>query len=201
MATSYQIRKAKGLCTKCGSTRDNETQKCSGCREKDNLQNKKSMQRLRDKRVDKSQCICCGANCDNYTCDLCGQRCRSYQKQPSNRNRSRARQRERESSDAQFKLRRRLRSRFTQAIKGSYKAGSAVHDLGCSIEFLKQYLESQFQDGMTWDNHGKWHIDHIKPLSSFDLQDREDLLEACHYTNLQPLWAKDNLRKGDKYDF
>ena len=86
------------------------------------------------------------------------------------------------------------------ALKGNYKNGSAVKDLGCSIDELKTYLESKFQLGMTWDNWSKdgWHIDHIKPLSSFDLTDKKQLLEACHYTNLQPLWATDNLSKGDK---
>jgi desulfoferrodoxin (superoxide reductase-like protein) len=56
---------------------------------------------------------------------------------------------------------------------------------------------------MTWDNWTTdgWHIDHIKPLASFDLTDRKQLLEACHYTNLQPLWAKDNLIKSDKIIF
>jgi hypothetical protein len=95
-----------------------------------------------------------------------------------------------------------LRSRMNSCIKGLYKSGSAVRDLGCSIEFLKTYLESQFQSGMTWENWSMngWHIDHILPLSSFDLTDREQLLKACHYTNLQPLWAKDNLSKGKKYD-
>jgi len=53
---------------------------------------------------------------------------------------------------------------------------------------------------ITWENHSRagWHIDHIKPLISFDLIEREQFLEACHYTNLQPLWAKENLRKGSK---
>ncbi len=56
------------------------------------------------------------------------------------------------------------------------------------------------KDTMTWDNYGLygWHIDHIKPLASFDLTDREQFLEACHYTNLQPLWAEENLSKGNK---
>ena len=74
----------------------------------------------------------------------------------------------------------------------------------CKIEKrvaeLRDYLESKFQPGMTWDNWttNGWHIDHIKPLASFDLTDREQFLRACHYTNLQPLWAIDNLKKGSK---
>ncbi len=91
-----------------------------------------------------------------------------------------------------------LRARFRAALKGNYKVGSAVRDLGCSIDELKTRLESKFINGMTWTNYGEWHIDHIKPLSKFDLTNREQLLEACHYSNLQPLWAFDNLSKGNK---
>ena len=78
--------------------------------------------------------------------------------------------------------------------------GSAVRDLGCSVEELKRHLEKQFQPKMNWENYGLygWHIDHIKPLVNFDLTNREQFLEACHYTNLQPLWAEDNLSKGAK---
>lgn len=90
-----------------------------------------------------------------------------------------------------------IRSRLNKAIKANYKAGSAVSNLGCSIEFLKTYLELKFTPGMTWSNYGKWHIDHIRPLSSFDLTDPKDIKIACHYTNLQPLWAKENIRKSD----
>jgi hypothetical protein len=106
----------------------------------------------------------------------------------------------RRKTDIQFKLQAILRSRLYSAVKDNRKKGSAVKDLGCTIEQLKQHLESKFQPGMSWDNHtlDGWHIDHIKPLSSFDLSDRKQLLEACHYTNLQPLWAKDNLTKSDK---
>jgi len=103
------------------------------------------------------------------------------------------------NNDINFKLRSLLRCRLNAVIRGS-KKGSAVRDLGCSIEELKLYLEPKFQDGMTWDNWGKysWHVDHIVPLASFDLSDPEQLKKACHYTNLQPLWAYDNLSKGDK---
>lgn len=97
-----------------------------------------------------------------------------------------------------FKIASNLRSRLWAALKGNNKTGSAVRDLGCSIEHLRQWLEFQFQPGMTWDNYGKWHIDHIKPLASFDLTNRNQLKAACHYTNLQPLWAVDNLRKGSR---
>jgi len=68
----------------------------------------------------------------------------------------------------------------------------------CKVDELKEYLESQFEEGMTWDNWSRdgWHIDHIVPLSFFDLIDSEQVKKACHYTNLQPLWAEDNLRKS-----
>jgi hypothetical protein len=116
------------------------------------------------------------------------------------RPRANVRLKERLKSDIHLKLKVRLRKRFWQSLKHSYKSGSAVKDLGCTVEELKTYLENKFQPGMTWDNYGYygWHIDHIKPLATFDLTNREQWLEACHYTNLQPLWAKDNLSKGDK---
>ena len=103
-------------------------------------------------------------------------------------------------TNIQHKLSKLLRSRLWDALQGDLKSGSAVKDLGCSIEELKICLESKFQEGMSWDNWTSdgWHIDHIKPLASFDLTDRNQLIQACHYTNLQPLWAKDNFSKGDK---
>jgi hypothetical protein len=91
-----------------------------------------------------------------------------------------------------------LRNRLNRAIKRNSAAGSAVRDLGCSIEQLKIHLEAQFAPGMSWDNWGEWHIDHIKPLSAFDLTDRAQFLAACNYSNLQPLWEAENLRKSNK---
>jgi len=57
-------------------------------------------------------------------------------------------------------------------------------------------LKSNFKPGMSWDNYGEWHIDHIKPLILFDLTKRSQMLKAVHYTNLQPLWANENISKG-----
>lgn len=100
--------------------------------------------------------------------------------------------------DINFKLACNLRTRLYVSLKNNQKVGSAVRDLGCSIPELKIYLESKFQDGMSWENWGVhgWHIDHIIPLDSFNLQNREEFLKACHYTNLQPLWANENIIKS-----
>ena len=104
--------------------------------------------------------------------------------------------RHRTKTDINFRLASNLRHRLWKSIK----TGSHVKDLGCSIDQLKTHLESKFTDGMSWDNYGSkgWHIDHVIPLSSFDLKDREQFLKACHYSNLQPLWAMDNILKGNR---
>lgn len=106
----------------------------------------------------------------------------------------------RRKDNIEFKLRHNLRARLRMAILNEQVKGSAIGDLGCPISELKTYLESLFQEGMSWENYGKygWHIDHIIPLASFVLTNPDEFKKACHYTNLQPLWAKDNLRKGSK---
>ena len=120
-----------------------------------------------------------------------------YQKE--NRDKISSRKRERCIKDVNYRLNCSLRCRLRNAIVGNYKVGSAVNDLGCSIKELKKHLESKFEPGMTWDNwgrsHDKWQIDHIKPLCGFDLSDSIQFKEACHYTNLQPLWYKDHIIK------
>ena len=95
-------------------------------------------------------------------------------------------------------LRQAVRRRIRQIQGNEDKAGSGVKDLGCSIEVFTKYIESLWQPGQNWSNYGKWGwvVDHIKPLASFDLTVREQLLEACHYTNLRPMWWQDNLEKG-----
>ncbi len=115
------------------------------------------------------------------------------------RSKSVAKQRKlRYHSDVSFRLASTLRARITGAMRYGYKTGSAIADLGCSIEDLKKHLESKFQPNMNWDNYGRygWHIDHIRPLTAFNLSDSEQLKKACHYTNLQPMWWRDNILKG-----
>jgi hypothetical protein len=69
--------------------------------------------------------------------------------------------------------------------------------LGCSYDFFKSYIESKFVNDMNWENQGKWHYDHIKPISLAKTE--EEVLLLNHYTNFQPLWQKDNLQKSDKW--
>ena len=98
----------------------------------------------------------------------------------------------------------RLRKRLWDAVTGqnSVKGESFIDLVGCTQGELVQHIESQFTDGMTWGNYGRdgWHVDHIRPCSSFDLTDLDQQRRCFHYTNLQPLWAVDNLRKNDKWD-
>ena len=110
---------------------------------------------------------------------------------------------ERYENDIQYKLSRIVRGRLWKVVSREQKVGSAVHDLGCTLEELKIHLENQFEEGMTWDNWKPdgWHLDHIKPLSKFDLTDPVQFKEAVHFTNLQPLWWNENLSKGNKTDW
>jgi hypothetical protein len=109
--------------------------------------------------------------------------------------------REKYRTDPAFRLRSLLRARLNRQLKFrklgiASKAGSPVRDMGCSVESLISYLEAKFAPGMSWDNHGaSWELDHIKPLVDFDLTERQQFLEACHYTNLQPLWIEEHLAK------
>lgn len=104
---------------------------------------------------------------------------------------------ERKMSDPLFKLRNALRTRLHHALNGKSKASSTVELLGCTLKQLRERLESMFDDGMTWENYGKWHIDHITPMSKFDLSKASEQKQACNWINLQPLWAKDNFEKHD----
>lgn len=103
-------------------------------------------------------------------------------------------------TDINFRLARLFRGRIQKALKKYKKSEKSKVLLGCSIEFLKKYLEKKFKKGMTWENYGfyGWHIDHIIPCCKFDLSKPKEQCKCFHYNNLQPLWAKVNLIKAGK---
>jgi hypothetical protein len=109
----------------------------------------------------------------------------------------------RKKNDPLYKLRINVSERIRQALKyhlaGTYKKkDSTIELLGCSVDELKTHLQNQFKEGMTWQNHGEWHIDHIIPCAAFDLSKKKNCLKCFNYKNLQPLWAHENLSKSDK---
>lgn len=113
--------------------------------------------------------------------------------------------RKKDNNDLNWILASLNRSRLSNALVSQQafknKKYSSFKYLGCTAFKLRQHLESQFKPGMNWKNRGKngWHIDHIKPISAFDLTKPGELEKCFHYTNLQPLWAKENLKKSNKY--
>lgn len=104
----------------------------------------------------------------------------------------------RRSRDVWYRVQTNLRCRIGKAVKGNLKEVSTMKLVGCSIKELRSHLERQFLPGMTWSNYGftGWHIDHIKPCADFDLSDPNQQAICFHWSNLQPLWALDNLKKG-----
>lgn len=109
--------------------------------------------------------------------------------------------RQRRSKDIEFKIKDCLRSRLNKVIKFGYKSVATIELIGCSVHELMQHLENRFSNGMTWENYGSyWHIDHVRPCASFDLKDQEQQKQCFHYSNLQPLKAIENIRKGAKWD-
>lgn len=101
-------------------------------------------------------------------------------------------------NDPIYKLSVTIRNLISGSIKRlGYKKNSKTYQiLGCSFEDFQNHIESQFKEGMTWDNHGEWHYDHIVPVASATTE--EELIKINHYTNFQPLWAEENIRKGKK---
>ena len=100
-------------------------------------------------------------------------------------------------TDINFRILCSLRHRLNMTVKHNHKFSTTIKLLGCNVKKLRKHLTKQFQSGMSWKNYGKWHIDHIRPCTSFDLSKPSQQRKCFHYTNLQPLWAKDNLSKSD----
>ncbi len=168
--------------------------RCGSCRSRrhrllnpDNARRRMADRRRRMKLLPQPPTSCADCDCE-------------YRPPPSDHSRPRC-------SPCEYKKRRQnigtmlgvnLRNRVNGAIRGRYRGGSAVRDLGCSIPDFLIFIAERFLPGMTWDNWGEWHLDHRVPLSAFDLTDRDQFLSACHFSNYQPLWAVDNLSKGSR---
>lgn len=98
------------------------------------------------------------------------------------------------------RLRKTLMNRIWSAMKGQRVNGVGSFSLvGCPVGFLRSYIEGKFERGMTWENYGEWHVDHIRPCASFDLSDKEQVLQCFNWRNLQPMWASENCSKGSNY--
>jgi len=112
------------------------------------------------------------------------------------------REKERRENDISFRIQCNLRSRLRNALNGKKKLKHCIDLFGCTNDELIKHIESLWKDGMNWENYGidGWHIDHIKPCSSFDMSKEEDQLKCFHYSNLQPLWALENKSKGDTFN-
>jgi hypothetical protein len=110
----------------------------------------------------------------------------------------------RHHSDINFRMRKNLHSCVRRAIANanSSKSAKTMDLIGCTFAELRAHLESHFAEGMSWDNWGLkgWHIDHIRPCASFDLSDPEQQRQCFHWSNLQPLWAMENIRKAARWE-
>jgi hypothetical protein len=107
--------------------------------------------------------------------------------------------RKKRQSDPLQRVKDALSSNLRNAIKGRTKGQRTLDYLCISIDEFKIYIENQFKEGMNWENYGEWHLDHIQPICSFDHSDEEQIKECWHYSNFQPLWARENSIKSGKH--
>ncbi len=130
------------------------------------------------------------------------ERIKIYKHDSKNKQRRNQLLKERYNNDTAFKILWNLRRRICLALNGKDKSLSTIFLIGCEIDYLIYHIQEQFTEGMNWDNYGKgigkWNIDHILPCISFDLSKESEQRKCFNYSNLQPLWAIDNLRKGIK---
>jgi hypothetical protein len=102
------------------------------------------------------------------------------------------------ATNTHFKVKTVLRNNINQCLNYGYRNKSVEYVLGCNMDFFRDYLESLFLPGMSWDNRSEWHIDHIVPAKHFDLTILADIKKCFNYSNFQPLWKYDNLSKSAK---
>jgi len=156
--------------------------------------------RLDNKENSKQYCLDNKENSKQYCLDnkdkISEQKKEYYLKNKEN---IRIRDKKRRYVNIEYRLTLNLRRRVLLALQGKSKSKRTLELLGCTVKYLIEHLEKQFQPGMNWQERHLFHIDHIRPCSSFDLTDPKQQSECFNYTNLQPLWAIDNMVKGDKW--
>jgi phage-related minor tail protein len=205
-------------CTKCNTTKDLKEFRISGkyivsrCRECERIicqeykeKNREALnaRRAADRKEHPEKWK--ESNKRFYSKNAEAQKLRAKEYAQANRKEISEKQREarkaRRHADSAYRAKENIRKRMWETIikAGHTKSAKTLSLLGCSPLECRNYLESLFTEGMSWDNYGPtgWHIDHIKPISSFDLSNPQEQKECFHYTNLQPLWALDNLIKAD----
>ena len=122
----------------------------------------------------------------------------AYYKAHKQKKQESKRRKERRSTDISFRLEDCLRTRIRVSLKHNQPYDTTLNLVGCTVEFCKGYLEAKFDENMTWDNYGEWHIDHIVPCNYFELSHPVNQLRCFNYRNLQPLWSRDNIQKKNK---
>jgi hypothetical protein len=161
----------------------------------------------RKKKLESKPCVFCQKEFQPKRKDAitCSNICSMAKWRSNNKEHIKQDQERRYHSDIGRKLSTCLRSRLNKALKGNIKSAHTMELIGCTVEELKKHIESQFEPWMNWSNHGvynpdvpTWHIDHVVPMSAFDLSSLEQQKRACSYSNLRPLLAKKNLEKGNR---
>lgn len=197
MKTCYKCKKEKPLSDFCKdrSSKDGLNSKCKSCRRKYYLENRERILALANKwNADHKELVCKRAS-QWQKVNREATRAASRKWDQKNKLRMNAYNRKKWQEDVQFRLRNNLRRRITKAIQR--KREPTLNYLGCSLEFYMDYLASNFDEKMSWENYGSyWEIDHIIPLNEFNLLDPEQLEVAFHYSNTQPLTCSDNRSKG-----
>lgn len=191
---AFVERGTAGICKKCKKESDRKrySEKCEEVKsnvKKYNQENKNQIKKTKAKWREKNR-----EKIRNYM--------REYRKNGYNKIRM-EKEKQRLLNEPEYAILKRLRNRILQALKNNYKTSSTTNLLGCSLEDFKKYFESKFIDGMSWKiflQTDKIHIDHIRPCASFDLSKEDEQKKCFHYTNLQPLWKEDNLKKGKIYE-
>lgn len=184
----------KDICSKFGYN-----YQCIQCKKEYILENKRQRKNYRKKYYDENVKKASDYNKNYYleNIEKILQKNKNWFKQ--NKEHWRNYLRNRSKTDLSFRLKNNLRTRIQSALKGHNKSLSTMLLLGCEVDYLMYHLQEQFTEGMSWDNYGDWHVDHIKPCALFDMSEPEEQRKCFSYLNLQPLWAEDNFKKSDKY--